>query len=138
MHHRSIITHVLATLFILVACGGTIAEESNPQSISQDDLIGTWKLDYTSQQLKVSKDKYKRKSNQTWNFRRDGTVESKASDKRAKADFAVTPKYEVADGKIFIDIPGRPGKKDTFTVIEWSDGKMVLKGSYGYYFFEKE
>lgn len=138
MYHRSRIIHILASLSLFVAFAGAIAETSSQPKIDKSDLIGTWKLDYTSQQLRVSKDKYKRQANQTWEFRKDGTVVSRASDKRAKADFAVTPKYEITDGKILIDDPGRPGRKNTYTVIEKTADKMILKGSYGYYFFKKE
>jgi len=99
------------------------------------ELIGSWKLNHTSPKI----DGKKRPSSQEWEFRSDGTLVSIAADKRTKGTFTVSVPFEIKNGKIVTGVAGRPGKTVTYTLIEKTDGEMILKGGAdGFLFFTKQ
>ena len=121
------------SLVLALIVSGVVRAEVVLADASQ--LVGNWKLDHTSPQI----DGTKRPSNQTWEFRSDGTLVSTASDPRAKGTFSVTVPYELSDGNIVTGMAGRPGKKVTYSVVEMLGNKMVIKGGPdGYLFFTKQ
>lgn len=99
---------------------------------NNSSLIGVWKLIGTAKDL----DGKKRLGEQTWEFKKDGTLATSGYDKRLPGGhFSVDSNYEVKDGNIVADVAGRPGKKATYTVIEKDDNSMVLKQGIGQYMF---
>lgn len=128
---RNYIVQLIIAAAIAVLCTDAYAEVSISDA---SQLLGTWTLKYTSPQL----DGEKRPSDQTWEFRSDGTMVSTASDKRAKGTFTVSVPYEIVEGKIVTGQAGRPGKKITYAVADKADGTMTLKGPSGFMFFSKQ
>lgn len=101
---------------------------------SASEILGTWKVKYTAPRINAEK----RVGNQIWDFRRDGTLVSTAKDKRAKGKFSVTVRYEIKDGVILSNQPGR-SRKIKYTVVEKDDNSMILRGGMdGFLFLSKQ
>lgn len=127
---------ILAILFalLMLVCAAPLRAEGG--AVDPSALVGKWKLDYTAPRMN---DPRKRKAYQHWEFRRDGKLISVADDSRAGTNIKVTVNYEVRDNRIIADQAGRPGKKVTYTIIELSDQKLILKGGVdGYMYFSRK
>jgi hypothetical protein len=125
---RNILFLVFALAFSRAACAEAL-------SVDASELIGSWKLNHTSPQINGKK----RASDQTWEFRSDGTLVSTASDPRAKGSFSVTVPFEISGGKIVTGVAGRPGKTVAYEVVEKGGNEMILKGGPdGFLFFTKQ
>lgn len=108
----------------------------------KSELLGKWVLKGTSNKI----DGELRTAQQVWEFRKDGTLESTAAYESGKSvyatkidEFTVKVKYQIKDGKLVAGVPGRPGKKLTYQLIEKNGNKMILRQGAGeFMFFEKK
>lgn len=102
---------------------------------SASEILGTWKLEHSSPRI----DGAERPGNAIWEFRNDGTLVTTAIDNRATGgEFSITVNYEVKDGKIVSDQPGR-SKKITYSVVEKKRNSMILHGGMdAFLFFTKQ
>jgi hypothetical protein len=99
------------------------------------EILGTWLLESVAPGL----DKPKISENRTWEFRADGTVVTSGYNRHFGRDDTQEFKYQVANGKIQADFPGRPGKTLDYKVYERSGDTMILQGGLeGFYFFKKK
>lgn len=122
--HFSILYSLIA--FCSLPAQAEVALESNA------DVIGVWNLEGSAKDL----DGPRRRGEQTWEFKRDGTLATSGYDKRLPGgNFSVDSRYEVKDGKIIADVAGRPGKKASYTVIEKDANSMIIKQEMGEYMF---
>ena len=113
-------------LFSALSVQAEVALESNA------DVIGVWNLDGSAKDLESAK----RPGQQTWEFTKKGKLATSGYDRRLPGgNFSVTSSYEVKGGKIVSDVPGRPGKTASYTVIEKDANSMILKQEFGEYLF---
>ncbi len=99
------------------------------------EIQGQWLLEAVAPGI----DKPKIPENRTWDFRSDGTVVTSGFNRHFGGEDTQTFKYEVSDGKIKADNPGRPGKTLDYKVYEKSGDRMILQGGLeGFYFFRKK
>ncbi len=130
---------------LLILFASSIFSISIAESIPVKDssvIVGSWKLTGTARKL----DGEQYSSQQSWQFRKDGTLVSTAAYDSGTGpyatkidEFSVKVKYEIKDGKILAGVPGRPGKKLTYHLIEREGNKMTLRqGSGEFMFFEKQ
>ncbi|MGR9105312.1 MAG: hypothetical protein ACU843_00120 [Gammaproteobacteria bacterium] len=117
-------------LSLIASCLVPVHAEVTLQS--KDDVAGLWKLEGSGKDLNGAK----RPGQQTWEFKKDGTLTTVGFDRRLPGgDFSVSSSYEIKDGKIVADVVGRPGKKTSYTVIEKDDNSMIIKEGIGEYLF---
>ncbi len=77
--------------------------------------------------------------NRTWEFRPDGTLVTSGYNRHFKRNDTQSFKYEIKNGMIVTDLPGRPGKQLRYQVYDMSDNTMVLQGGLeGFYFFKRK
>ncbi|MBS1214849.1 MAG: uncharacterized protein H6R26_3466, partial [Proteobacteria bacterium] len=89
----------------------------------RSEIQGQWLLEAVAPGI----DKAKIAENRTWDFRADGTVVTSGFNRHFGGEDTQTFKYEVVDGKIKADNPGRPGKTLDYKVYEKSGDKMILQ-----------
>lgn len=119
-------------LVLTLIAFGSLPVQAEVALESNADLIGVWKLDGSAKDL----DGPKRPGEQTWEFKKDGTLATSGYDKRLPGgNFSVSSSYVIKDGKIVADVVGRPGKKTTYTVIEKDGNSMIIKQGIGEYMF---
>jgi hypothetical protein len=119
-------------IFLLVYVSG-YAEPLKLKDASE--IIGVWKVVATAPTLQ----KEKKKTNEKWEFKKDGSFVLKAVDHRAKSEMHTKTKYTVENGLIKVANPGRPGKFFIYQVYEKAASSMTLKGGLeGFYFLEKK
>ncbi len=130
---------VLPLLLALSIISNVSAESINDSS----ELIGKWKLNATARRI----DGEQRLVDQSWEFRKDGTLISTASYESGVGtvyatkidEFSVTVKYQIKDGKIVSEVPGRHGKTLTYQLIERNGNDMILRQGAGeFMFFTKQ
>ena len=98
------------------------------------EIAGTWQLESVAAGLS----KPRIAENRTWEFKTDGTIVTSGFNRHFGTTDRHEFKYEVVDGKIVSDNPGRPGKPIEYVVHEKTDNAMILKGGIeGFYFFKK-
>ena len=103
----------------------------------KSEIVGVWIVESTAPKL----DGNRRPATQEMEFREDGSYLSSAVDFRtgSYSGFTATSTYQVENGIIKVEKPGRPGKYDRFKVYEKEDSKMILKGgTEGFYFLRKK
>lgn len=99
------------------------------------EIVGKWTLEAVAPGV----GKPKIEENRTWEFRADGVVVTSGFNRHLKQDDTRNFKYEVVDGKIKAEDPGRPGRTVEYSVYEKTGDTMVLKGGIeGLYFFKKK
>jgi hypothetical protein len=99
------------------------------------EILGSWLLVSVAPGF----EKPKIEENRTWDFRADGVVVTSGYNRHFKTDDTREFKYIVADGKIKLEEPGRPGKTSDYAVYEKNADSMILKGGMeGFYFFKKK
>lgn len=77
--------------------------------------------------------------NRTWEFRPDGTLVTSGYNRHFKRNDTQTFHYEIENGMIISDVPGRPGKKLRYRVYDMQGNSMVLQGGLeGFYFFKRQ
>jgi hypothetical protein len=122
---------VLALSFLFFA--GAVAAEGKINDKS--DIVGFWDLKATAPAI----DEPKRNSKEHWEFREDGSFTLTSVEHRVNGKVESQSKYEVVDGVIKIERPGRPGKYYIYEVYDKSATEMVLKGGLeGFYFLRKK
>ncbi|GEM_PF-3513486 len=98
-------------------------------------IIGTWILvevapRYTGERIP---------ENRTWEFRSDGTLKTSGYNRHFKRNDEQEFHYEIKNGNIVTDVPGRPGKTLIYRVYDMGDDYMVLQGGVeGFYFFKRK
>lgn len=101
----------------------------------KSEILGSWLLESVAPGL----EKPKIAENRTWEFRADGTIITSGFNRHFGREDTQTVKYDVADGKIKAENPGRPGKTLDYVVYEKTGDTMILKGGLeGFYFFKKK
>lgn len=117
---------------LLLLSSATAWSEVLLQDISQ--IAGTWQLESVAASL----NKPRIAENRTWEFRTDGVIVTSGFNRHFGTTDRHEWKYEIVDGKIVSDNPGRPGKPIEYMVYEKTNDTMILKGGIeGFYFFKK-
>jgi len=99
------------------------------------EILGQWLLESVAPGL----EKPKIPENRTWDFRADGTIVTSGFNRHFGGEDTQQFKYEVVNGKIQAEFPGRPGKTLDYKVYEKSGDTMILQGGLeGFYFFKKK
>lgn len=120
-----------------LALAGVLASSAWAEVPLKDnsEIVGTWMLESVAPGLS----KQKIPENRIWEFRADGTLVTSGFNRHFGRDDTQSFKYQVADGKIKSDNPGRPGKTLDYVVYEKSGDTMILQGGLeGFYFFKKK
>ena len=127
-HKQKIYSLLAVFLFSASAYGEVNLKDSS-------EIIGDWKLYAEAAKL----DGEKKEVNIEWNFKKDGVLQTKATDTRGRTQaFQVALKYSVEDGAIKKQSsPGRE-KYEMCRVIEKSDSDMILKCKYLFFFLSKK
>jgi hypothetical protein len=98
------------------------------------EIAGSWQLETVAPSLKGARTE----ENRTWEFRTDGTIVTSGYNRHLKMNDEHQWKYQVINGKISADDPGRPGRTIDYSVYEKTGDSMTLKGGIeGFYFFKK-
>lgn len=99
------------------------------------ELLGKWKLESVAPGI----NKPKIAEDRTWEFRSDGVIVTSGFNRILKNNDRYEWKYQLTDGKIVAEDPGRPGKPIDYVIYEKSGNSMILKGGIeGFYFFTKQ
>jgi hypothetical protein len=126
------ITATGLALSVLFFAGGVAAEG---KISSKSDIVGAWDLQATAPAIHEPK----RNSEEHWEFKADGIFTLTSVEHRVNGKVESQSKYEVVDGTIKIERPGRPGKFYIYEVYDKSASEMVLKGGLeGFYFLRKK
>jgi hypothetical protein len=114
------------------------ASASAEVKLTQQDILGEWKIDYESINADGTDPK---ELNSVWTFRNDGTMEGVSLDtnKHARiAEFRALVKYTIEDGKLNKQTsPGR-SKFDLCVALEKNGPKMTLECNHIYFFMTKK
>jgi len=130
---RSKWSYVLGTVLLTGLFGNAVWAEVALKDTKE--ILGSWVLVSVAPGI----DKPKIDENRVWEFRADGVVVTSGFNRHFKTDDTREFKYIVADGKLKLEEPGRPGKTSDYAVYEKSGDSMVLKGGLeGFYFFKKK
>ena len=77
--------------------------------------------------------------NRTWEFRPDGTLITSGYNRHFKREDRQEFHYQIKDGMIVTDVPGRPGKQLIDQIHDLKDSTLVLQGGVeGFYFFKRK
>jgi len=77
--------------------------------------------------------------NRTWDFQPGGTLVTSGYNRHFKRNDTQTFHYEIKNGMIISDVPGRPGKQLRYRIYDMGDNTMVLQGGLeGFYFFKRK
>jgi hypothetical protein len=118
---------------VAIYSASSIAGEVTLQSNAE--ILGAWTLESVAPGI----NKPKIAENRVWEFKADGTVVTSGYNRHFGKDDTQQFSYEVVDGKIVADNPGRPGKKLEYKVYDKSSDGMILQGGLeGFYFFKKK
>ncbi|MGY6274463.1 hypothetical protein [Methylomonas sp. MgM2] len=125
----TIVLSLYATLAAFSAHAETIKLEDNSK------ILGKWQVTAEAAAL----DKEKKELNATWEFRKDGTLETIAEDTRGRTkSMDITIKYSVEDGVIKKQAaPGRE-KYENCAVVKMEGKDMILKCKYLYFFMTRK
>jgi hypothetical protein len=122
------------TAYGLVLCAMFNSADAEVLLTDNSELLGSWKLESVSPGYK----KVKIEENRIWEFRADGTIVTSGYNRILHSDDRYEWKYQIVDGRIVAEDPGRPGKTMNYTVYEKTRDSMVLQGGIeGFYFFKK-
>ena len=101
----------------------------------KSEITGTWKLESVAAGL----DKPKIEENRIWEFRSDGVIVTSGFNRHFKTNDRHEWTFNVVNGKIVADDPGRPGKTIDYAVYKMEGNELILKGGLeGFYFFKKQ
>lgn len=129
------ISSIRVLVSVLLSAAFTASAWADVPLKDKSEIVGKWLLDSVS--AGINKPKIEEKRN--WEFRADGTAVTSGYNRHLKMDDSREFKYEIVDGKIKADDPGRPGKTVEYSVYEKSGDSMILKGGIeGFYFFQKK
>ena len=100
-----------------------------------NEIAGTWVLESVAAGI----DKARIDENRTWEFRTDGKIITSGYNRHFKTQDRHEWTYNILNGKIITDDPGRPGKTIDYSVYKKEGNELILKGGLeGYYFFHKK
>lgn len=123
----------IGAAFMLSVLGSNAWAEVQLKDSSE--IQGQWVLESVAPGL----EKPKIAENRIWDFRADGTVVTSGFNRHFGGEDTQQFKYEIVDGKIKAENPGRPGKSLDYKVFEKSGDRMTLQGGLeGFYFFRKK
>lgn len=123
----------IGAAMILGLLATSVSAEVQLKDISE--IQGQWLLEAVAPGLQ----KAKIPENRTWDFRADGTLVTSGFNRHFSREDTQQFKFEVVDGIIKADNPGRPGKTIDYKVYEKSGESMILQGGLeGFYFFKKK
>jgi hypothetical protein len=124
---RTVLLPLMAIFFALSANADVLLKDNT-------EILGKWKVYAESNKL----DGEKKKLIVEWDFKGDGTLETKSTDGGGRTkEMNITIKYLVVDGEIQKqEIPGRD-KLESCKVVEKDNSIMTLKCKYLYYFLTK-
>ncbi len=101
----------------------------------KSEITGTWKLESVAAGL----DKPKIEENRLWEFRADGVIVTSGFNRHFKTNDRHEWTFNVVNGRIIADDPGRPGKTIDYSVYKMEGNELILKGGLeGFYFFKKQ
>jgi hypothetical protein len=127
------ITRALSVMFLSTVFAASASAEVKLKDNSE--IVGKWLLESVAMGINSPRIEEKR----MWQFRADGTAVTSGYNRHLKQDDSREFKYEVTDGKIKAEDPGRPGKTVDYVVYDKTGDAMVLKGGIeGFYFFKKQ
>jgi len=99
-----------------------------------NEIVGTWQLETVGISLKGPHID----ENRTWEFRPDGVIVTSGYNRHLHMNDEHHWNYQILNGKIAAEDPGRPGRTIDYAVHEKTADSMILKGGIeGYYFFKK-
>jgi hypothetical protein len=129
---QSKIKHIGLALSMLFFAGSVVAAG---KITGKSDIVGSWDVQATAPAI----DEPKRASTEQWEFKEDGGFTLTSVEHRVNGRVESQSKYEVDNGTIKIERPGRPGKYYIYQVYDKSAMEMVLKGGLeGFYFLRKK
>ncbi|MCX8048265.1 MAG: hypothetical protein N3A55_01215 [Methylohalobius sp.] len=77
--------------------------------------------------------------NRTWEFKPDGSLITSGYNRHFKREDRQEFHYQVKDGMIVTDLPGRPDKQLIYQVYDLKNGDLILQGGVeGFYFFKRK
>jgi hypothetical protein len=131
--------------FLILAVAGAQAATLRPQSQEKEKayvqlkdaspILGAWTLVEVAPRLTGPRIP----ENRTWEFKPDGTLITSGYNRHFKTEDRQEFHYEVKDGMIVTDVPGRPDKKLTYRVYDLKDATLILQGGVeGFYFFQRK
>ncbi len=113
-------------------------EESQRNAVQLQDatpILGTWTLVEVAPRITGPRIP----ENRTWEFRPDGTLITSGYNRHFKREDRQEFHYEIKDGMIVTEVPGRPGKQIAYQVYDLKDSDLVLQGGVeGFYFFKRK
>ncbi|MGI9211329.1 MAG: hypothetical protein ACR2HF_02555 [Methylococcaceae bacterium] len=99
------------------------------------EIAGIWQLESVAASLT----KPKIEENRTWEFKPEGVIVTSGFNRHFGSTDRHEWKFEIVDGKIVSENPGRPGKDLEYVIYEKTNDTMILKGGLeGFYFFKKK
>ncbi len=144
---HKIITFILAAMLLGFSVAGhtvtirkqaaaTDTSKRNPVKLEDaQPILGTWTLVEVAPRATGQRIP----ENRTWDFRPDGTLVTSGYNRHFKRNDTQQFKYEIKDGMIVTDLPGRPGKQLRYRVYDMTDDSMILQGGLeGFYFFKRK
>jgi hypothetical protein len=122
---------LLTTVFITTSAN---AKEKTIPLEDSSKILGKWNLNYEAAALH----KEKKKVNITWDFKKDGILNTAATDTRSRTGaMSINVKYSIEDGAIKKQSsPGRE-KYEMCRVVKLEDKDMVLHCQYLYFFLTR-
>ncbi len=100
---------------------------------SDKDLLGSWFLDYTK---KSPEDTEKKSMGMTWVINNNQLIQKDIPQVRGNSYDAPAVNYVIEDGTLKVNVLGRAGKFDIYSLVEKTDTAMVLKDNkYGTYMY---
>jgi len=129
-------TKMASALGLLLLAGAFSASVCADVALKDNtEIVGKWLLESVAPGL----NKPKIEEQRTWEFRANGVAVTSGYNRHLKQDDSREFKYEIVDGKIKAEDPGRPGKTVEYAVYEKTGDAMILKGGIeGFYFFKKK
>jgi hypothetical protein len=123
-----------ATFLVVMSLTGAVVRAEIPIK-DASEIAGTWKLESVAPAL----NKPRVEENRTWEFRTDGIIVTSGFNRHFNTEDRHEWKYQIVNGKIAADDPGRPGKTIDYAVYEKTGDTLILKGGIeGFYFFKKQ
>jgi hypothetical protein len=126
---RNVVLGLLCVAGLISVAGAEVALKD------KSEITGTWKLESVAAGL----DKPKVEENRIWEFRLDGVIVTSGFNRHFKTNDRHEWTFNVVNGKIVADDPGRPGKTIDYAVYKMEGNELILKGGLeGFYFFKKQ
>ncbi len=135
---------LLALLILAVASAQAVtlrpesAQEKEKASVQLKDaspILGAWTLVEVAPRLTGPRIP----ENRTWEFKPDGTLITSGYNRHFKTEDRQAFHYEVKDGMIVTDVPGRKDKQLIYRVYDLKDNALILQGGVeGFYFFKRK